>query len=80
MSQRMYKRNYADVLYLTGWYPSMLNFAISIIFFCLLQRCPLPYISSGSTDSDNKNTDKTLKLVGRAGSASPSRFKPFEEG
>ena len=32
MSKRMYKGNYADVLYLAGWYPSMLNFAISIIF------------------------------------------------
>ena len=32
MSQRMYKRNYADVLYLAGWYLSMLNFAISMIF------------------------------------------------
>ena len=79
MSQRMYKRNYADELYLAGWYPCMLNVARSIIFlFATAMSTAL--VSSGSTDSDNKNTDKTLKLVGRASSASPARFKPFEEG
>ena len=36
----------------------------------IIQLCPLPQISSGLTDPDNKKTNTTLKLVGKAGSTS----------
>lgn len=58
MSKKMYKRWKATLMYyLVGKGQ-------------IIQLCPLPQISSGLTDPDNKKTDTTLKLVGRAGSGS----------
>ena len=76
--------------YLTGRHPSMLNFAVSIIFFCLPQLMSTALMDLFRVNwlrLNNKNqklrrgwrtfymsfcksTNKTLKLVGRAGSAS----------
>ena len=57
--------------YLAGRYPSLLNCGIHK-FFCLPQlMSTYVQISSGSTDSNKKQKQiKTVKLVGRAGTAS----------
>lgn len=58
MSKRIYKRREATPMYYLAGKGQ------------IIQLCPLPQISSGLTDPDNKKTNTTLKLVVRAGSAS----------
>ena len=76
MSKRMDKRSYADVL--SGSRGKSIFCGI-YMFLCFLfaSASPLLKTSPGSTDSDNKDINKTDFKSCNSGFGLPPRFKPF---